>query len=237
MSRDALAEVRDQILRQLVILTEVIGPTHMANQVLPALFELAKDPKWRVRLSVIEQSAVLATLLDQKNWERRVQPLLMSALQDHCSAIRLTACDQIGAVTQKFGIKWCSDKILPPTFTMYDTSANYIHRMTVLMVISACAHHATPDLAEQTLLPLPLTGTGDDVPNVRVAAAKALRLLIPKLPKRTIDTKIRPALLKLQVRASSHLKSISHFHFFSLTPIAMSLTMPFCRFAPAIIDL
>ncbi len=46
-------------LKYTIITPQAVGPTQLAASLLPALLDLAKDPKWRVRMAVISKSSML----------------------------------------------------------------------------------------------------------------------------------------------------------------------------------
>jgi len=69
--------------------------------------------------------------------------------------------------------------------------------MTCLQIIQNCAGRCPPDVIEKSLLPLVILAATDDVPNVRIACAKTMAVVIPKLDKASVDSKLKPLLLKL----------------------------------------
>ncbi len=73
--------------------------------------------------------------------------------------------------------------------------------MTCLLVAEKCAEPGGLELIEKTLLPLVSTACTDDVPNVRIAAAKAMEVLIGQLivhnQKSVALAKIQPLLQKM----------------------------------------
>ncbi len=60
MLRDECPEVRLNIISNLDCVNQVIGIHQLSQSLLPAILELAEDPKWRVRLAIIEYMPLLA---------------------------------------------------------------------------------------------------------------------------------------------------------------------------------
>jgi hypothetical protein len=71
-----------------------------------------------------------------------------------------------------------------------------------LLALQNCAPKCPADVIEKSLLPLVIMAATDDVANVRIACAKAMSIVIPKLDKKEVESKLKPLLLKLQVKLS-----------------------------------
>ncbi len=196
LCKDEEFEVRNQIIEAINVLIEVVGPAVLTSTLLPTLLDLAKDPKWRVRMGIVSRLGLLAKTLGAKVFEKRVQPVLVVALSDHVYAIRERTCEQIAPVIEALGPKWAVEKLFPPALALYDKTQNYLHRMTCLYFILHTATTCPGDIIEKHLLQLVLTATSDDVANVKVAAAKCLVHIIPKVGEKLTQTKIKPLLSK-----------------------------------------
>jgi len=197
LTKDDAYEVRNHILTRLELLNESIGSAGLISSVLPSLLELSKDPKFRVRMGVIEKMALLSRIMGVKLFEKKLQSVIIAALSDHVFAIRDVACQQIGLIVAEFGGKWAMDKLFPAAFSIYDKTTNYLHRMTCLLVIQQCAEAAGLEAIEKAFLPIAIQACTDDVANVRIAACKTLTQLIPRMEKKTAQTKILPLLQKM----------------------------------------
>jgi len=198
LTKDDSYEVRSSVLQDIEKLADFIDSTSLVS-VVPILTELAKDAKWRVRAAVVDKTAVLAKHLGNKKFEKQLQGILISSLSDHVYAIRERACLQAGQIVQIFGGKWAVEKLFPAVVTLYDKTANYLHRMTFLQLASQVGAQSacTGDIIEKHLLPLVLTASSDEVANVRIAAGRTLQILIPKLDPKLTTAKIHPVLKKL----------------------------------------
>jgi serine/threonine-protein phosphatase 2A regulatory subunit A len=195
-AKDENYEVRAAIVSEIDKLAEYVDPSALSS-VFPLLVELSKDAKWRVRAAVIDKSSMLARHMGVKKFEKQLQNIVVSALSDHVFAIREKACVQIGYIVKLFSGKWAAEKLLPLAFSIYDKNANYLYRMTCLLLIQHVVAECPPDVVEKTILPLVLLAAADDVANVRVMAAKTFSLLIPKLDGKSVKAKISPALVKM----------------------------------------
>lgn len=196
LCREELFEVRNSLVEEVEVLIESAGAAVLSSTLLTCLLDLAKDPKWRVRMGVVGKLGVLAKMLGAKVFEKRVQSVLVLALSDHVYAIRERTCEQVGQVVQALGAKWAVEKLFPPALALYDRTQNYLHRMTCLFFILHTAQACPGDVIERHLLQLVLTATSDEVANVRVAAAKCLVEIIPRVDKKLVQTKVKPAMAK-----------------------------------------
>jgi len=195
-TKDENYEVRAAIVSEIDKIAEYVDPSALSS-VFPLLVELSKDAKWRVRAAVIDKSSMLARHMGVKKFEKQRQNIVVSALSDHVFAIREKACVQIGYIVKLFGGKWAAEKLLPLAFSIYDKNANYLYRMTCLLLIQHVVAECPPDVIEKTILPLVLLAAADDVANVRVMAAKTFSLLIPRIDGKSVKAKISPALIKM----------------------------------------
>lgn len=196
MCKDEAYEVRNHVIDNVDLIADAIGSQGLATSLLPALLELAKDPKWRVRMAVISKASLLARHLGVKTFEKKLQIVMVNSLSDHVYAIREKSCAQIGEIVAEYGGKWAAERFFPAAFAIYDKTTNYLHRMTCLLVISACASSCPADVIEKHLVPVVLQACTDDVPNVRLMAAKTIKELIPKADDTSL-AKIKPALERL----------------------------------------
>jgi len=196
LAKDENYEVRAAVLQDVEKIAEYLDPAALLS-VVPLLVELAKDGKWRVRSAVVDKVAVLAKYLGPKKFEKQLQQLLVSALSDHVYAIRDKAAIQVGLVVQLFGGKWAAEKLFPNIFSLYDKTANYVHRMTCLLLIQHVAPQCSSEIIEKHILTLVITASSDEVANVRIAAAKTLGTLIPRVDPKINSTSIQPVLKKL----------------------------------------
>lgn len=196
LTKDEKFEVRNNLAEGLDALIDSVSPAVLSATLLPTLMEMGKDPKWRVRIGVVSRFGKLAQVLGVKIFEKKVQPVLVLALSDHVYAIRERACEQLGQVVKAFGSQWAIDKLFPPGLALYDRTQNYLHRMTCLFFVLHTASSCPGDVIEKHLLQLVITALTDDVANVKVAAAKCLIEIIPKVDKKIVSAKIKPQLIR-----------------------------------------
>lgn len=197
LTKDEFHTVRNNIISRIDVLADSIGAVGVTNGILPNLLELAKDPKWRVRKTVVDKMGMLSKCLGVKVFEKKLQPVVIASLSDHVYAIRERACVQIGLIVDEFGGRWAAEKFFTPAFAIYDKTTNYLHRMTCLQIIMNCAAKCPADVIDKSLLPLVIMSATDDVANVRIACAKTMAIVIPKLEKKDVESKLKPLLQKL----------------------------------------
>lgn len=81
--KDEFPEVRLNVISNLEAVNEVIGVKQLSSTLLPAMIELAEDPKWRVRLAIIEYMPLLASQLGAEFFDEKLNSLCMNWLVDH----------------------------------------------------------------------------------------------------------------------------------------------------------
>merc|ERR1712141_509410 len=135
------------------------------------------------------------------------QNLVTGSLTDHVYAIREECSEQTGHIVKQYGGKWAAEKFFPTAFAIYDKTANYLHRMTCLSLITKVVTigNIGNDIIAKHLIPLIQNAVEDDVANVRIAAAKTMAILISsgKLDKDVIAEKLSPGLKKLTADTDS----------------------------------
>jgi len=188
--------VRNHVVSNIDLVADAIGLTGLQNSILPAFLELWRDPKWRVRLEAVSKCALFSRHLGVQVFEKRLKPIVITALSDHVFAIRERCCLQVGEIVSLYGKKWAAEKLFPEIFAMYNKATNYLHRMTCLLVVQSCAAACAPDVVEANLFPLVLQACSDEVPNVRMLAAKTCKYLL-KYSDAAVLTKMKPELEKL----------------------------------------
>lgn len=202
LTHDELPIVRHNVISNLGDLKDT-NASGILGSMVPQLFELAKDPKWRVRMAVVKNTALVAKSLGQRVFERKFQNLVMVSLSDHVSSIREAACEQSSKIVSLFGTSWARSSFFPSAFTIYDTQTNYLHRMTCLLLMlnvakdSDSKSNAGGDLYEKTFFPLLTQAFVDDVANVRLMACQTLLKMLPFLGSSCIDSRVKPALARL----------------------------------------
>jgi serine/threonine-protein phosphatase 2A regulatory subunit A len=196
LAKDENYEVRASIITEIDKLAEYVDPSALSS-VFPLLVELSKDAKWRVRAAVIDKSSMLAKHMGVKKFEKQLQNIVLSALSDHVFAIREKACVQVGLIVKLFTGKWAAEKLFPLAFAIYDKNANYLYRMTSLLLIQHVVGECPSEVIEKVIMPIVLLAATDDVANVRIASAKTFSPLIPRLDNKLVKAKISPALAKL----------------------------------------
>jgi serine/threonine-protein phosphatase 2A regulatory subunit A len=194
--RDEVAEVRLNVISRIEELNRVAGVDGLVTTLLPAIFELAKDRQWRVRLEVIQFVPLLAAELGPNFFDEKLNSLCMSWLTDNVFAIREAAIANVRKLTETFGVDWAQANIIPSILNLH-SHPNYLHRMTTLFSISAISAVAGQTVIANSLLPLVLRMAQDKVANIRFNVAKTLQALIPHIDAATVQSRVKPCLQKL----------------------------------------
>jgi len=193
---DESSEVRIHVLTHLNNVVRVMGIEALSQTLLPELVALAKHPQWRIRLAIIELIPVIASELDLKYFDTKLGELCVSWLHDTVFAIRQAAIQNIRKLTQVFGVAWAQNCIIPSALLLH-SHPNYLHRLTVLYVITELTPLVGTKVATNTLLPIVLRMSQDSVPNIRFNVAKTLQSMVPQLDTETVQGRVRPCLERM----------------------------------------
>lgn len=200
LAKDGNQEVRHSMLSQLNTLINALAdqPKVIERRILPMLLELSKDVKWRVRKEVVGLSNMISRVLGKEMFEQKIRALLIGGLSDNANAIREEAAGQIAELAKAWGVEWLLSQLLPEVLQLFNTATNYLHRISILTVVSAVCTQMAPELVEQHLLPVVLKACGDEVPNVRFYAAKTMLKVVPVLgTKARVESNVVPKLTLL----------------------------------------
>src|SRR6266702_1534528 len=113
----------------------VIGIQLLADNLLPAIVELAEDKSWRVRQAIIEYIPLLASQLGKPFFDEQLGNLCMSWLGDTVFSIREAATINLKKLTEVFGVEWAKVAIVPKVVGM-GQHPNYLYRMTTVQAIT-----------------------------------------------------------------------------------------------------
>lgn len=211
--KDEYPEVRLNVISRLDKVSFIMSIEKLSSELLPAIVDLAEDKNWRVRLAIIQHIPLLARQLGRTFFEEngKLGDLCMSWLGDCVYSIREAAIGNLKALTEVFGLEWAKNHIVPQVLGMYDTSTNYLLRMTSLHAIGVLSEVVGTETVEELFLPIVTErASRDPVPNVRFCSAKTLNLVIPYVRQDVRESKIRPCLLSL-VDATEKDKDVNYF--------------------------
>ena len=165
------------IISSLDLVNAVIGVDLLSQSLLPAIVDLAEDPKWRVRLAIIENIPMLGEHLGKVFFSEKLNNLCLTCLSDDVYSVRRLAAGNLEKLCKLFGEDWCCTNIIPRLLQMH-SHTNYLQRMTSLYGAQILAKSLSPEILEVQILPMVLEMTGDPVPNVRFTVAKTFEDII-----------------------------------------------------------
>lgn len=168
--------MRLNIISSLDTVNAVIGVDLLSQSLLPAIVDLAEDPKWRVRLAIIEHIPMLGEQLGKVFFSEKLSNLCLTCLGDDVYSVRRLAACNLEKLCVLFGEDWCCTHIIPRVQKMH-VHTNYLQRMTSLYGAEVLANTLSPEIIESELVPMVMDMTGDAVPNVRFTVAKTLEAL------------------------------------------------------------
>ena len=179
--RDEIPDVRLNIISKLEEVNQVIGVDLLAQELLPAIKDLAEDTHWRVRLAIIEYVPLLATqmgvafLFQQSptGEDGQLTTLCLSWLSDRVFSIREAAALNLKKLTEVFGAEWASKHVLPKVIAGVQ-NPRYLYRVAAIRALTLLAAVTGQDACLQEIMPVLKSSAKDAVPNVRFCVAKAL---------------------------------------------------------------
>lgn len=198
--KDPYPDVRLNVIAKLDKVSFIMSIDRLSGELLPAIVELAEDKNWRVRLAIIAHIPLLARQLGKEFFEsnNKLGELCISWLGDSVCSIREAAIGNLKSLTEVFGVEWAKEHIVPQVLGMFDTSNNYLLRMTSLYAIGGLSELVGAETVEESFLPIVTErACRDPVPNVRFCSAKTLNTVIPFVGKEVRESKIRPCLMTL----------------------------------------
>ncbi|KAJ8605443.1 hypothetical protein CTAYLR_003329 [Chrysophaeum taylorii] len=185
--RDANSEVRLNVISNLASVHDVVGPD-VSKILVPAVADLSKDAKWRVRAAVIRHVPVVAARLGKL--DDTLCTSCVAWLADDVAAVRALATTNLRALAKLFGPAWTKRVAVSRVVDMC-RHRYYLRRVTALKACAALADVVPPDALRLMLLPAVLQATDDQVPNVRFNAAQTLYALALALARPNDDLPLR----------------------------------------------
>ena len=79
-----------------------------------------------------------------------------------------------------FGVAWSQSHIVPRIDDL-KSHPNYLHRLTALFAIGELAPVMSPEVVQNSLLPIVLRLSQDSVANIRFNVAKTLQVLVTRM--------------------------------------------------------
>jgi len=194
--KDSVPSVRLNIISKLDQVTKVIGLDKLSMHLIPAIAKLAEDRQWRIRLSVLRYIPPLARQLSVEFFTEKLSSLCYGWMVDTVFAIRSAAIDNLKELATIFGETFVKTDVLPKIVEL-STRTNYLHRMTVLLFITAVSPVLSNDFVLSSLLPITFTLASDPVSNIRFASARAIETLLGRIDQANKE-KVKSVLLRLQ---------------------------------------
>lgn len=198
--KDDFPEVRLNVIAKLDKVSFIMNIEKLSEQLMSAIVDLAEDKNWRVRLAIIAHIPLLAGQLGKEFFrsKARLGMLCINWLGDSVCTIREAAITNLKQLTEVFGVEWAKEHIVPQVLALFDSSNNYLLRMTSLNAIGVLSELVGEETVENSFLPVVTErACRDPVPNVRFCSAKTLTIVIPFVRKDVRENKIRPCLMNL----------------------------------------
>ncbi len=168
------------IISSLDSVNAVIGVELLNQSLLPAIVDLAEDPKWRVRMAIIENIPMLGEHLGKSFFSEKLNNLCLTCLGDDVFSVRRLAASNLEKLCILFGEDWCCSNIIPRIQKMH-SHTNYLQRMTSLYGIQVLSRKLSRETIESQILPLVISMAGDNVPNVRFTVARTIEEICSSL--------------------------------------------------------
>lgn len=175
-----------------------VSEDSIKNKLLPALVELEKNPKWRIREGIINGIPSMCKGLDPSYFDESLLEIYSSAMVDPIYAVRTSAANSMKELCEVFGDEWATSRFIPRLTGVWDKAGSYIEKITMLYAFRALASSAQGDVLMKEILPRVMKGCKDKTPNVKCVAVQTLQELIPSLDDLTLTNQVRPCLEEMQ---------------------------------------
>jgi len=184
--RDEVPEVRVNLFKHLDDLTRVIDIDSLSQSLLPALNELSNDKNWRTRISAVEFLPFFAKKMGEEFLNDRFAKLLIDSLSDKVFCVREAAIQSVKGLIEALGSQWAERQLIPKIL-IFQGNSNYLYRMNIVFIIQQVATLLTPETLSKSIVSSLILLSKDIVPNIRLNAAKALKIVIPLLKDKSAD--------------------------------------------------
>lgn len=184
--RDEFSDVRLALFKNLDEITKVIDIDSLSQSLLPALTDLAVDKNWRIRSASIEFLSFFARKMGESFLNDKFSKILLDWLLDRVYGVREAAVNCVRSLAEILGGPW-TEKVLFPKIAVLQNNPNYLHRQSVLFTIMKLVGLLSQDALGKTVMPVLVTLHKDPVPNVRMNAARALKMIIPYLKEKSAE--------------------------------------------------
>jgi len=195
--KDEDPEVRLNVISKLETVNTVIGGVELLSQsLLPAVEDLAKDKKWRIRLAILKYIPLLARKLGPSLFEKELRDQCIQWLKDSVWSIRIAAAENLKQITAIFEAKWTSTHFIPEVKALAEDKKPG-HRLSAVYVINHLCEVMGETACAAELVPMALALAKDSVPNIRFTAAKALANMAKYVTKKVVAEEISPELERM----------------------------------------
>jgi serine/threonine-protein phosphatase 2A regulatory subunit A len=174
--KDESADVRLKLISSFGDLSSIVGSDAVLSALLPAIIESAQDKQWRVRLAVLDSMPSLAKSLGEVRFTAELLSLFMSWLADEVYAVRASAAKNYKQLVEVFGISWSESRVIPQLQSMA-AHKNYLYRVSAIPCVGMLAEVINSPVIEKSMMPILVKAASDPVPNVRLNAAKTLKMM------------------------------------------------------------
>eukprot|EP00767_Chilomastix_cuspidata_P001106 gnl/Chilomastix_cuspidata/1338.p1 GENE.gnl/Chilomastix_cuspidata/1338~~gnl/Chilomastix_cuspidata/1338.p1 ORF type:complete len:598 (+),score=283.66 gnl/Chilomastix_cuspidata/1338:41-1834(+) len=191
--KDENVDVRVKIVSRLTRLGPCCSKEEIVAPATESLEELLQEESWRVRSGALKAMPPIASLLGSFEFDSKFLTLLLERMKDRIQAVRAAAVEVVATVGREFGAEWVERKALPYVQAMR-TAANHQHRLVAIEASVELFRLLPIGRASELLLPLLVGECKDGVPNLRMAAARALATLAPLVSSGPFREQIAAAL-------------------------------------------
>lgn len=164
---------------------ETIDSYAVTQVVLPKLIEIATKEDWRVKVEIIRLLCLFVPFITAEAIPSQIIPLINNWLQDSVFTVREEICKVLPNFIQLTDSDSVREEVIS-LLTRLNYSTTYLIREAALFAIWYLADVLAPDVISEKLLPSVLIMASDQIPNVRILAAKTLVRLKSYVDKRGI---------------------------------------------------
>lgn len=168
--KDEDCEVRLNVTKGLIKLSEIIGHDLLSDSILTSLSQLTKDTQWRVRQAVFILAADLGIKFGKDIFRDELSQLLFAFLVDTAAEVRSSIISKIKDLAEAFGGEWAVQTVIPKLNDVFDQDKQgYLYRMSVIKASVALIPSLSKSQITTHIIPILQKAAKDDIPNVKIA--------------------------------------------------------------------
>lgn len=176
LMKDDNAEVRLNVVQNLIKVAEVVHVDLMTPSFVQILGNITKDAQWRVRMAVIELVGDMAIKFGKDTFFKHLEPIFMQYLTNTAAAVREMGIRKVQKMAEQFTGTWVTTFFVPKIADCYNTEKiGFNYRMACLQSLASVIASVDKVDTNNKIVPIFVMACKDPVPNVRFCVCRILK--------------------------------------------------------------